>query len=35
MKSTLEKFQMAKLNPLRDRLEMEHYSMNVGTFWQY
>ena len=30
MKSTLERFHLAKLNPLKDKLQQHHYSMDVS-----
>ena len=30
MRSTLEKFQLAKLNPLKDKLSHNHYHINVS-----
>lgn len=32
MKSTLERFQMAKLIPLKERLQEYHYTVNVSNY---
>ncbi|KAH3877055.1 hypothetical protein DPMN_000911, partial [Dreissena polymorpha] len=34
MKSTLERFHMAKLNPLKDKLQESHYSMDLTAHMQ-